>query len=368
MDKNLSTKIKILSFLLIIMIVYLHDSNFYLATTSIPSITDKPYINFINIFIQIFISEGVTRSAVPLFFIFTGYLFFLNVDKYKSFHDFFFYKIKHRTKTIIVPYMFWSLFGFFILFIFQSMPFIKNYLVTNDIMPLLNKLSLSEFFFRITFRPIPYQLWFLRDLIFMNLLSPLIYYQIKYYRSLSYIILPLLVLIWLVNIQLYLVSNVAFLFFYVGSVILLINISEIQLRKPTLFILTLTWIALLVVTTLLFIYSKSSSSFILQRGAVFLGGIVIWYLYDHIPIDKLMIFQKLSAYTFVIFVAHEPALSLCKSLSINLILKNFNHYNGYSLLIIYLILPIFISYLTASFGYYLKKNLPHFYILVTGNR
>ena len=350
------------------MIVYLHDSNLYLAITNIPSITDQPYINFINIFIQIFISEGVTRSAVPLFFIFTGYLFFINVDKYTSFHDFFFYKIKHRAKTIAVPYIFWSLFGLFTLFIFQNMPFIKNYLLSNDIMPLLKKLSLSEIFFRIIVRPIPFQLWFLRDLIFMNLLSPLIYYQIKNYLSLSYIILPLLALIWLLDIPLYLVSNVAFLFFYVGSIITLINIGNIQINKSALYILMLIWIMLLVVTTLLFIYSKSNNSFILQRAAVFLGVIVIWYLYDNIPIDKLTKFQNLSAYTFVIFVAHEPALSLCKSLSINLILKNFSHYISYSLLIIYLILPIFISYLTASFGYYLKKNLPQFYILVTGNR
>lgn len=368
MDKNLSTKIKILSFFLIIMIVYIHSSNLYLTIVDIPSTTDKVYTNFINLFIQLFISEGIARSAVPLFFIFSGYLFFININKYDSFHDLFFYKIRHRLKTIVVPYIVWSLFGLFILFIFQNMHFIKNYLTNNDVMPLLKEMSFHKILYRISFRPIPFQLWFLRDLIFMNLLSPLIYYQIKNYLSLSYIILPLLALIWLLDIQLYLVSNVAFLFFYIGSVISLIYISNIQINKPALYILTLIWIILLTVTTLLIIYYKSDNLFILQRAAVFIGVIVIWFLYDRIPIDRLMKYQNLSAYTFVIFVAHEPALSICKSLSINLILKNFNHYNSYSFLIIYLILPIFIIYMTVSFGYYLKNNLPQFYILMTGNR
>ncbi len=59
-----------------------------------------------NAFIQFFFSEGIARVAVPIFFIISGYLFFLNFQGTKSE---FISKYKKRAKSLLVPFLFWSI-------------------------------------------------------------------------------------------------------------------------------------------------------------------------------------------------------------------------------------------------------------------
>ena len=73
MNNYLKNKITTISFLLMIMVVNIHSYNLL-------PIIPKGY----NTFIQDLFSQGFSRIAVPLFFIISGYLFFLNIKEGSS--------------------------------------------------------------------------------------------------------------------------------------------------------------------------------------------------------------------------------------------------------------------------------------------
>ena len=83
-----SQRLNILRFPLIIGVVFLHARAKEMATANAST---APLAD-INTFIQVFISRGLATTAVPLFFIMSGYFFFLNgkwgkqvyLDKLKS--------------------------------------------------------------------------------------------------------------------------------------------------------------------------------------------------------------------------------------------------------------------------------------------
>lgn len=118
-------------------------------------------------FIVHWISDVVTKSCVPLFFLISGYLFFKGVGedflsvKYPD-------KLKKRIRTLLIPYLIWNLL----------------YFVYNAAFKGLNLTPLSvagAFFVRPDLLPASYYpaytpLWFIRELMLLMLLSPLVYY------------------------------------------------------------------------------------------------------------------------------------------------------------------------------------------------
>ncbi|MBR6465000.1 MAG: acyltransferase family protein [Bacteroidales bacterium] len=175
MKKNLpayaSDTIKYLRFVLIIMVVYSHsmpnaDSSF----KAFYMVHDIVVVNLFSV-------------AVPLFFFFSGYLFFLGVERfgfgvYKS-------KLKKRAKTLLLPYIIWSLAIIALLFVFQKLfPGLFSGTFQN-----ISEFGIRDFWNALWVAPIEYQFWFLRDLFIAILLTPIIWLLIKYLH-----ILPILAL------------------------------------------------------------------------------------------------------------------------------------------------------------------------------
>ena len=88
MTQYLSEKIKVLSFIAIILVLYIH-SGFH----------DYPHeilgMEF-NHYLQDLISGQIGRCAVPLFFMISGYLFFYNINTLNDVIS----KIKKRVKSL----------------------------------------------------------------------------------------------------------------------------------------------------------------------------------------------------------------------------------------------------------------------------
>ena len=104
MTNYLSQKIKLISFFSIVMVVVLHSYNIDIKQNGVVLALPKDF----NWFLQTFFSFGVTRIAVPIFFIISGFLFFKDAqNEYPRFNQ----KILKRFKTLVIPYFFWVLFG-----------------------------------------------------------------------------------------------------------------------------------------------------------------------------------------------------------------------------------------------------------------
>lgn len=78
------------------------------------------------LFIKQALSNGIARAAVPLFFMFSGYLFWNKQDapaySYAAL-------LKKKARTLLVPYILWTLLYSAFFFIAQSLPVIQNYFI-----------------------------------------------------------------------------------------------------------------------------------------------------------------------------------------------------------------------------------------------
>ena len=106
MNTYLSYKLKVLSLIAIIFVVFIH------ANINIPDSTNFLYEN--SAFLQYFISQGITRTAVPMFFIISGYLYFISFDGTLNTY---LIKTKKRIKSLVLPYFITS-FSVFIFYYF----------------------------------------------------------------------------------------------------------------------------------------------------------------------------------------------------------------------------------------------------------
>ena len=103
MDAELSKKLRVLKSFLILLIVLIHSAT---STGNFGASPGDSIAHYCNTYIQSFVVDGISAIAVPLFFLVSGYLFFLNFKPEKSF---FIEKINKRTRTILIPYLLYSL-------------------------------------------------------------------------------------------------------------------------------------------------------------------------------------------------------------------------------------------------------------------
>jgi surface polysaccharide O-acyltransferase-like enzyme len=107
-----SKVIDFLRFPLCILVVFIHNQD-----ASIDKQLQETYWICNELF-----SEILGRVAVPLFFFFSGFLFFLNVNTFniKNIKN----KLESRVKTLLVPYLFWTM---LIVIIFNiGLPLLKH--------------------------------------------------------------------------------------------------------------------------------------------------------------------------------------------------------------------------------------------------
>ena len=171
MTPYLSDKLKVLSFFSIILVLYIH-SGFH----DIPNeIQGMPF----NHYLQESISGMLGRCAVPLFYAISGYLFFLNTDKGISA---IWKKMKKRVRTLLIPFIIAALYFPIFLLSLELLPFTKNFINSSSAfsenlqLPIIE--IISSLFYAASGETTPwaFHLWFLRDLIIIIAISPLLFY------------------------------------------------------------------------------------------------------------------------------------------------------------------------------------------------
>ena len=127
---------------------------------------------------QVLFSEGLCTVAVPIFFIISGYLFFVKLEEWdkKIWLD----KMKRRARTLLLPYLLWNLIA--ILFSL-GMLYLRASLKgsTPDIAAWYNGMGGLKAFWDTGTAGLPfnYPLWFLRNLIVFVILSPAVFLYAK---------------------------------------------------------------------------------------------------------------------------------------------------------------------------------------------
>lgn len=158
-------------------------------------------------FLRLLISQTLVKVAMPVFFIMSGYLFFANVDVW----NFKVYKTKiwRRIKTLLIPYLIWNLLMAIKLKTFSWSMFWAYWEPAGVQIDWFGQEQLMT-------APANMPLWFLRDLMTVSLLTPIIYLLI---RKLGYWLIGLLTILYLSGVYSFIpgLSAYAVYFFMFGA-------------------------------------------------------------------------------------------------------------------------------------------------------
>lgn len=129
--------------------------------------------------VQILFSETLPHVAVPLFLFFSGYLFFRG-GKFDG--SLYLCKLKSRFRTLFIPYIIWSTLCFIIAVAQRQVtPTILHYLEGMWDTALWN--DGVNFSRTLPGYPVNMPLWFMRDLMILVLISPLIWFLLQKTRG-----------------------------------------------------------------------------------------------------------------------------------------------------------------------------------------
>lgn len=130
-------------------------------------------------------SNVFARICVPLFFVISGLLFFYNVKRYSK--DVYFSKLKSRAKSLLVPYILWNLIGFGLIMLYRS-PLLSRFFPGLSAADIDLKYIMDCFwchgevnhsFFEGGGMPVDYPLWFIRNLMILVVLTPVVYFVLS---------------------------------------------------------------------------------------------------------------------------------------------------------------------------------------------
>ena len=352
MTQYLSDKLRILSLISIIFVLYIH-SNFHADEIEGMVMNDR---------FQEFISEMMGRCAVPLFYMVSGYLFFLKVpEEMASIYG----KMKKRVRTLVVPYVIGCLFfiGFGVLL--TVLPGVSKYM-NSSVMPLFTK-PVGEILRCIFYDagngyPCAFQLWFLRDLILIVATSPLWFMCLKHLKWGFVAVVFVLTYLDVPHVPFY-----SLFWFVLGGQLTKVRIESIGkngIRTVDLLALCL----FLVLSIVELFYSEMIDWRSLRIPIILLGIVGTWGLYDAVVGKDFNLSQHrwlatACQFTFFIYIFHEPTLNIVRKLIVVVLGKNELGY-----LTSYLISPWIFTVCAVFIGLLFRKNLPKVYNLCTGGR
>ncbi len=349
-SEYLSVKIKALSFTSIILVVFIHSYNLTVNFRGSAYRSNSSWL----FFIQDIVSQGLARIGVPFFFIFSGYLFYY---KFNGSLEEFLIKIKKRTKTILFPYFFWSILSLTLFYLLQLIPQVRLFFAKE----LVKNYSMEKLITTVFWDPLAYQLWFLRDLIFLVLLSPFIYFAMKYMRYLFFLFL---LIAWFLDFNFIVFSSDGILFFVIGAFFALNQTPFEKTNSRYGFYFICLWVALVLMKTILTFYMNNAEVLlVIYKLGILTGIYAIWIFYDFIFKKKNLKSYSAFGLTFFVYVFHEPMLTIIKK-TLFFILPS----NELSSVTIYFLTPLITIFSCLFIGFYIKLIWPKFYFLVTGNR
>lgn len=350
MTQYLSDKLRVLSLISIIIVLYIH-SGFHADEIEGMVMNDR---------VQEFVSGMMGRCAVPLFYVISGYLFFLRVPEgMKSIYG----KMRKRVGTLVVPYIIGCLFfvGFGVLM--TVLPGVSKYM-NSSVLPLFSKpigeILRSIFYDAGNGSPCAFQLWFLRDLILIVAISPLWYLCLKHLKWVFVAVVFVLTYFDVPHVPFY-----SLFWFVLGGQL---TKAKIEMGGVSGRIKVAIFGLFLIISIVQLLSPDMLEWNLLRIPIIMLGIIGIWGLYDAFVEKKFCLSHHkwlgiACQFTFFIYLFHEPTLNIVRKLIVVMLSKNELGY-----LTSYLLSPWIFTVCAVFAGLLFRKYLPRVYDVCTGGR
>ena len=346
-DKQESQRIQIVKVICTILIIFIHMNNEFTGLENGMTII-TPY--WLETFKYI-VSECLGRAAVPLFFLFSSVLFHSRDIRYSE-------NIKKKFRTLFVPYVMCISISIYILvfYIAQSIPAISPYFSNSDntirtwtwlewIDAYIGKIADNQ--------PFCVPLWFIRDLMILNIMGHIPQRIIGCIPKISLVIITA---IWLWNLQTTVIDVQALVFWNIGILIVKYNFHMKSSDK-------ISW-KLVICIPILIILDWCCKYNIIHQFSILVYMLFIVKASDGIVKSKYkQIFIYLMQYSLFIYMFHILVLTALKKVAVRLLVQTF-----VVQLTEYCLFPFMTAGICVLGAILMKKICPPFYKLLVGGR
>lgn len=355
-----------ITFLRVILVFFVMLAHSYLIPVNLSDGTLIIKSGFVFQFTQELFSRVIATLSSPLFFVISGFLLFrdqqVTWDLVKS-------KWMSRVFTLVIPFFLWNAIFLFVFILGQTIPLLENYFPGSVYD--LNNITLHTIlnaFIGFDGEPVNAPLWFLRDLILLVLVSPLLYPLLKRFK---YAVLILLLFVWYgFFIDFYpipVVEEKSIFFFSLGLFLHQIDTSRVE----DILQVNITRIGLasayIILAGLEAYLNLSRGGNVVLHNTVILVGVVTAYsiVSDmiHIRVFRKLIYTMLPV-TYLLFLSHNIILQTFRKGAYVFIRPESDVLH----LSIYFGAPILTTASVYLFYIVMRKILPRILALLTGGR
>ena len=296
------------------------------------------------------------ETGVPGFFFISGYLFFLSKKTYIQ-------KLNTRIHTLLVPYLLWNtiLLSLYLIAYAAGYPQSINYRSIAEY-GLIDYIRL--FWDRGTydngnFVPLLCPFWYIRNLLIMSLLSPLLYYIIRYGRVVFLVIVSVW---WMMTYHNAFIPQ-TLLFFSLGAYFSILSINPLEwITNNKKLIVSLFTIFALSDIAMHTIYS-TSINLQAHRLALILNIPVLLLLADFC-VRRGYTTQLLPSAAFIVFAVHYPIVVLLRKFCAS----QFATSSDLTHIVLYFICVIIATIVSLLFYLILDKYFVNVKNILSGNR
>lgn len=352
-EEGLLATFSFLRFPLIVMVVLCHAYIYKLPANQ--GIEGFATLSFV-------LSKIVARIAVPNFLFISGYLLFRGVEKpsLRLYGE----KLKRRVRTVALPYIFWNFAIILLYFVGQMLLpnlFSGGHTKVCDYTPL----EFLQAFWRVegTDSPINPPLWYMRNLMVMVVLSPIIYLLLKN-RVAGLLFIATMLGLWLgvpkCSEVVWLQPKVLF-FFSLGGWLSIHKVAFPKFRLSVVAMLLFLYIAAIVGT----LSTVGEWQRLAYEVAILLGmPLSLYVAYYLVTVKGWQVPSVLGSSYFFIYLYHYIPQALVQRVMLRLFEPATN--GGY--LTIYLISIIATLFVGVALFHLLKRFLPKTTAFILGNR
>ncbi|MBC7446440.1 MAG: acyltransferase [Hymenobacteraceae bacterium] len=372
LDPFLSQKLRFWSFMAMVLLIYVHGFNLHPRQLAPFTVVEEPAS--LGNCLQYFLSNGLLRFRIPILFAISGYLF-ARADG-RSPHR---ARIVRRLRTLGLPFLLWSALWLAAVWAMERVPVLRQAIIDAEISPfwprqLLSQLTPGEWVNHWLILPLPFQLWFLRNLLVLNLAYPWLRAAVTRGPRIYF---PVVALIWFFGIDLFIVGGEGLLFFGLGTWLALrghdVQAPPAWLRVP---ITAVLWVGAAAGLTWLAFRGQPAfgengpqpfafAMIGLYRLSEVMGILTAWFGFDWLVRRAMALrwFAWLTGFSFFVYVLHVPTVNYATALAFRFG-KGIPHLSTYT----YLLLPLLIVAGAVTVGAMLRRLAPGAYAVLTGGR